>query len=298
MTALASCAFLIVSASKAIPNLFVSARVTPLYTALPLNDLSDDGSATDTDAKDTPAPRYQGKVRITVLAVAISALSVRLELYRQINKKTECTVSSLEIFLPLLLACYDALRFQKNELVEVSERPDESTYRVALKNLKRSILEQRFRYVLPAAALCFGCRVLLKQRLAVNSTYICPVVLRQQTTIPSMQTACLLLDLLLAIIVYEMLPRSNGYGLSPRRSVVFWTSTLTGTSIVWSIAGVIVYLVKPEFRFWLLLLDSPRFLELLISLSLQSLLFSIFCITTLHSVSCFLISRNSADPPR
>ena len=284
ITALAACVFLIVSASKAIPNLFGTARGTPAYTTLPLHDLSGNSSAAEVEPKDGAPSRNQSRVRITVLAATTALLSVRLELYRQISKKTECTVSSLEIYLPLLLACYDAVRFQSNDAVAAAEKPDGSVYEALQEHSKRYILGTRFRYILPAGALCFGCRLLLNQWIPLNSTYICPVVLKQQNTIPSMQAGSLLLDFLLAVIVYEMLPRNDGSGLSPRRSVVLWTSTLTGAAAVWSLIAAIVYIAKPEYRIWLLLLDSPHFFGLLTSIIFQSLLFSIFCIATLHSV--------------
>lgn len=285
VTALASCAFLIVSASKAIPGLFVSTRTTPVYTALPLRDLSDEGSPAGIGAKGAAPSRHQGKVRISILAAAITILSVRLEFYRQISKKTECTVSSLEIYLPLLMACYDALRFQKSQPITAADKPHARVYDRLQETARQYVLGPRFRYVLPTAAFCLGCRLLLYQWLPLNSTYICPVILRQQTTIPSTQIVSFLLDSALAIIIYEMLPRSDGSGLSSRRSIVLWSTILTGTAIVWCMITVIVYFAKPELQFWLLLLDSPRLFGLVTSITLQSILFSIFCITTMHSVS-------------
>ena len=285
VTAIASCAFLIVSASKAVTGLFVSTRTTPAYTELPLNDLSDKDSLVGSDAKGGASSRHQGKVRISILVAAITILSVRLELYRQISKKTECTVSSLEIYVPLLIACYDALRFQKSQPITAPDKPHARVYDRLQGAARQYVLAPRFRYVLPTAAFCLGCRLLLIQWLSLNSTYICPVILRQQTTIPSMQIVSFLLDTALAIIVCEMLPRSDGTGLSSRRSVVLWSTILTGTAIVWCMVSVIVYFAKPELQFWLLLLDSPQFFGLITSITLQSILFSILCITTMHSVS-------------
>jgi hypothetical protein len=284
VTAFATCAFLIVSASKAVPKLFSSAQTKPSYTALPLDDLSADTASTESLAKDGVSQGHQGRVRLSILAAGIGALSIRLELYRQVSKKTECTISSVEIFLPLLIALYDAMRLQKREGIGLSDKLDGSVYDMLQDTAKRYVVGPRFRYVLSTFCFCLGCRLLLSEWLPLNSTYICPVVLNQHTIIPRMQACCLLLDFVIAIVVYEMLPRSDGTGLSPRRSVVLWSSTFTGTALIWSIVALIVYIAKPEYRFWLLLFDSSSFFGLLISMMLQALLFSILCITALHSV--------------
>jgi Glycosyl transferase family 90 len=239
------------------------------------------------EVRDGVQSGHQGRVRISILAVAVTALSVRVELFRQIIKKTECAISSAEIYLPLLLALYDAFRFQKHEGIAAAHKPDAKLYDKVLEATSCYILRSRFRYILSVAVFCYGCRLLLDEWLPLNSNYICPIVLKQQITIPWMQRGCVLLDLLLAVIVYEKLPKSDGSGLSPRRSVVLWSSTLTVTVLVWSVIAVIVYCLQPEFRFWLLLLDTTHILGLATSMVLQSLLFSCLCITTLHSILAY-----------
>ena len=284
------------SGSKAIPRLFASSTGAG-YTVLPLNDLSTDGHPTTADlkAEDGRPTAHQGRVRISVLGAAIAAVSLRLELYRQVNKKTECTVNSLEIYLPLLLAMYDAVRFQKADSFEVSDRHDGTIYEAAQDTVKRYIIHGRFRYILSVAVFCHGCSILLNQWLPLNTTYICPVVLDQYSVVFWMQVGCLVLDFALAILLYEMLPRKDGFGLSPNRNVVLWSLSLTGAAVVWTVVGMVVYISKPEYRFWILLMDSPHFFSLLMSIVIQSVLASTFCITTLHSILVYGVLSMSLD---
>jgi hypothetical protein len=294
VAAFATCAFLIISTSKTLPNLFSTARTTPVYSALPLDDLTPNGAVQDSVVltKDGGIQRHQGKVRVTVLLAATVALSLRIELYRQISNATECTIPSLEIYLPILIAVYDALRFQRSDISQAGDRPPANNGYELWRNklsamIETYVLKPRYRYILSTFLFCYGCHLVIDQWHPLNSTYICPIVLNQHSTIPYAQTASLVLDGILAIIVYEMLPRKDGSGLSPRRSVVLWSSTLTGVTSVWSLIGLIFYLAKPERRLWLLLVDSADMFSLVFSITLQSVLFSVFCITTLHSVSSF-----------
>lgn len=291
MTALATCAFLIVSASKVLPTIFASTSSTPVYSALPLSDLSPSNPSDEQLVKNGDLPPHQGRVRITILAGAITAVSVRLELYRQISKKPECGVSSVEVYLPLILAVHDALRYQRHEGIVPHEDSDDSGFDTLYGSLKTSALrvmiKSRYRYILPAVLLCYGSHLLLGEWMPLNSTFICPVVLGEYTTTFYLQLFGLVLDSVIIVIIYEMLPRSDGSGLSPRRSVVLWSSTLAATALIWSAISLIVYIGKPQFRFWILLLDAPNFFEMISSISVQSVLFSVFTIATLHSIMAY-----------
>ena len=280
---LATCAFALISISKTLPILFGLSKFKPTYTAVPLDDLEPNGT------QDRPVilakASHGGRIRITVLAAACVALSLRVELYRRVTKAPECARNSVEIFLPLLIGVYDALRFQQVDHSPIVDGPDGSVYDAIAAKARRYILRPRFRYICSATLLCFGCDLLLDLWQPLNSTYICPVSTSEQTAIQLCQVGSLVLDTVLAILVCENLPQADGTGLAPRRSVVLWSSTLAATAVVWGVVGFVVYTFKPEYRHWLLLFDTPSFLQSVFLVSKQAMLFCIFCIATLHCVS-------------
>jgi hypothetical protein len=283
--ALTVCAFTLASASKAIPSLFSSPRSKAAYTAVPLDKLNSDGTEPRPELSPDSLPQYNGRVRISALALVIAAFSARLEVYRRISQATECTISNVEVFLPLLLALYDCVRFQQYKSIELPEKPDHSVYDAIQERVRRYILRPRYRYMLSVCLTCLGSSLLLGLWRPLNSTYICPIVTGEQRSIPLLQVGGLLLDFIVAVVAHEMIPRPDGSGLSPRRTTVLWSTILLGTALTWGIAAVILYIFKPEWRFWLMLLDVPTFFSTIFSISAQAILLSIFCISTLHSVS-------------
>jgi hypothetical protein len=238
-----------------------------------------------------PNPR-QGKVRITVLTLAVVALSLRLELYRRITKATECTIDSVEVFLPFLIAVYDVIRSQKRRTFQ-SEKQSNTTAsglsRRTIESIQGAIstwiLRPGTRYLLPIYLIAFGCYLVQGLWHSSTTTYICPLVTGEQKTIPIFQFLALLLDTLIAIIVYETRTKNDGSGLSGRRCVVLWSSTLLGVSIIWSGIGAMLYLFKPEYRAWLLLLRPSLDFDTLVAMSVHTFLFSLLSISTLHCVS-------------
>lgn len=274
--------------SRAIPRLLVPPDSKPEhYTALPLEEL---GHAIGRLQTGDAHSQHNGKVRISIVAAAVCILSARIELYRRISKATECTVDSVEIFLPFLLALYDAVRSQRTLGPEPEERPDSSMYDSLQAALGRWIVRPRTRFLFPMFLLSSGCYLAQGLWSSSNSTYICPIVVREPRTIPMMQISALALDVLLAIIVYETTPKTDGRGLSGRRCVVLWSSAMAATSIVWSVVASIVYTFKPEYRNWLLFLHPPLDLGTFFAIGVHVLLFCLLCISTLHCVS---LSSNS-----
>lgn len=223
-------------------------------------------------------------MRVSVLVLAVAVLSARVETFRRIADAPECTIPSVEIWLPLLLSIYDSLRNQKNEHVESTEKVDASVYESLGDTARRNLLSTRFRYVLPTAMFCWGCRSLLRLWTGLNSTYICPIVTGQQASVPAAQTFGLLLDLVLAVIVWDQLPSRTSTNSTPRRNVVLWSSTMAGAAVVWVLVGAIVYSRVHHARYYVVLWDVNMF-SMLFSFAIQSLLFSVACIATLHSVS-------------
>jgi hypothetical protein len=225
-----------------------------------------------------------GRVRVTVLLLAVAVLSLRIEALRRVARAPECNVLSVEIWLPLLLALYDALRFQKNEPRTSAENFDASIYRAILHRVRDYAVSSRWRIVGPMAVFCLGCRWATELWAGLNSTFICPINTGEQFSAPAAQIAGLILDLVLCIMVWENFPKRDGAGLSPRRNAILWSSTMAGAAIVWTVVAGAVYFGMHRHRYYVVLWDVS-FVPMAVSFTLQALLFSVLCITTLHSVS-------------
>jgi hypothetical protein len=229
---------------------------------------------------------------VTVLTLAVVLLSLRLELYRRIAQNPECTVPTVEIWLPLLLALYDSLQNQKYRQTDGTEKIDNTVYESLIETARRNLLSTRFRYVLPTTLFCWGCQFLLRLWNGLNSTYICPVVTGEHTSVPAAQVFGLLADAALLIVVWQHFPTPSRVSLTPRRNVVLWASTMLGTVGVWIIGGAIVYQQKHRMRYYVVLWDVDTF-PVLCSMALQALLVSVTFVTTMHSVSHNLSPKGS-----
>lgn len=281
--ALLAGSFALPSASKVIPRLFQQpASNQGRYTAVPLEEL---GRALGRLGPEETDNRREKKVRVSILTATTAILAVRIELYRRISGAPECTIDSVEVFLPFMLALYDAVRSQSSLALEYEERPDSSVYESFRMTVSRKVLGPRTRYLFPLFLVSYGCYLAQGFWASSTSTFICPRVTGEQRAIPTMQIGALLLDLCLAIIAYETAPKPDGRGLSGRRYVILWTSAMFATVILWSVVAVIVYISKPEYRTWLLFLEPALDSGTVFAISGNILLFCLLCITTTHCVS-------------
>jgi hypothetical protein len=289
---LTACSFALPGVLRAVPQFLQPPRDIKGkgdYVPLPLEDYGHaNGSARDSTSAQEDLVQAEGKVRISVLLLAVTALSVRIELYRRIDASPECGISNVEVFLPLLLAVYDALRSQSHIDVQWDERPDSSVYEYIRMAISTYIVRPRYRYLLPVAALTYGLYLTLGLWASSTSTYICAAARGESTLIPLLQIGCLLLDFQLALVAYETSPRSNRGGLSGRRCVVLWSSTMIAASVIWYIAALLLYILRPELRFWLFLLSPSLELGTIVAMIAFVFLFCVWCISTLHCVSDYL----------
>ena len=284
--ALTACSFALPSFSRALPRLFqpVESRQSKgQYTALPLEDLGEPNGRLAEHPR--IPPQQEGKVRISVLALAICALSARVELYRRITQATECTINSVEVFLPFLLAVWDAFRSKRPLDLRAEERPDTAIYQALRGALRTYILRPRTRYLMSTFLLSYGCYLMQGLWASSRSTYICPITLGEPRMIPTMQIGSVLLDFCLAVIAYETSPRSDGRGIPGRRCVVLWSSAMISTSIVWCIVAAALYTFKPEIRFWLLYLYPNLEFSTIVALATHVFVFCVLCISLFHCVS-------------
>ncbi|KIY03617.1 uncharacterized protein Z520_00308 [Fonsecaea multimorphosa CBS 102226] len=289
--ALTACSFALPSASRAIPRLFPPSdakHIRGQYTALPLEELGEEPNGRVEYPNTTPSQhRHIGKVRISVLTLAVSTLSLRIELYRRISLATECTISSVEMFLPFLLAVYDCFRFQRSVALQQEEKPDSSIYESLSSAARAYALRRRTRYLLSIFIVSYGCCLTQGLWTSTNSTYICSQSLGEPKTIPMMQLGALALDFCLAVIACETIPKSDGSGPSGQRCVILWSSTMMATSIIWSIAAIFVYIFKPEYRLWLSFLFPPLDIGTIFAMACHIFLFCVLCISLLHSIMTY-----------
>jgi hypothetical protein len=284
--ALVACAFTLPNVNRILPQLFQLAESRQnkgQYTALPLEEL---GEANGRLIEPTHTPlRHEGKVRITVLALAVCALVARIEIYRRVAQATECTIVSVEVFLPFLLAVWDCFASQRSLSLRQEEKPDSSVYEGLRSALRINYLGSRARYLLPAFLVSYGCYLTRGLWLSINSTYICPVASGEQKVIPTLQICSLILDFCLVVIAYETSPKPDGSGLSGRRCVVLWCWAMLGTSVVWCVIAVIFYAFKPEIRAWLLFLYPALEFSTLVAIAGHIFIFCILGVSLLHCVS-------------
>jgi hypothetical protein len=168
---------------------------------------------------------------------------VRIELFRQIYKATECTLSSVEVIpssqrnhtcqpsdncttdrLPLSISIYDALRFQQPQQTENEESPDGSIYDAGFASLQRIIRGSRWRYIPSTCALVLGSYMALGLWSGLTSTYM---VVGETRSIPLMQRLGAALDSFLAVAAYEpSLPQSTPFSTSRGRGPAIWSTIL------------------------------------------------------------------------
>lgn len=286
--ALTACAFLLPSASRALPHLLHIPDVRLRkgeYTALALEELGDgNGRLDDISTKSSEQARQNRKVRVTVLSLAVFALSVRIELYRRISQASECTIQNVEVFLPFLLAAYDASRSQRSLELQQEDRPDISMYEWIQATIRTYILKQRIRYMIPAFTVSYGCYLALGLWTSSSSTYICPIALKETRAIPAMQIGALILDFCLIAIAYETTPKPDGSGLPARRCVVLWSSVMMGTSVVWYIVAAAFYTFRPQIRYWLLFLSPATEFGTILAIGAHVFVFCVLCISLLRCV--------------
>lgn len=163
----------------------------------------------------------------------------------------------------------------------MNEDVDEGQAKTRLSAISQRYLHSPFRLVIPAFILSAGSYASLGIWDGINSTYICAIAVGEPRTIPFMQWASLVLDAFIAIALYEISLSSSGSTNRGRpRSYVSLAFVLFTASVVWTAIGVVVYLVKPHYRRWLIPIDLLFSTNLIFALLWQTLLYAAFAIST------------------
>ena len=194
------------------------------YSEIPLDDRNETHDAGNSSQNREAQHLGPGPALSRLLLVSsICALALRVELFRRISKATECTTKSVEIVIPLLIAIYDAVRFQNaTEKEDTAFASIHEGWRVSFTHFVRG---SRWRYIPSACALTVGCYMALDLWSGLNSTYICPLVVGEARTIPFMQWGSAGLDCFLAITAYELsLPNTLGGSTTRSRGPTTWSA--------------------------------------------------------------------------
>lgn len=256
------------------------------YVSIPLHETSDGQSKSAEDKERNYSQTLNSSVLLLLVLAATAALTLRIEFHRRILLASECTTRSLEVWLPLLLALYDALRFQQPLLLEDEEDddPGSSAYRDFARSLRKSLLSSKYRYVPAGLLMSLGCHMVAGLWLTSQSSHTCPWVSTDSFVVPRLQALCLAIDAFLAIAVAELSSgyRSSGFPLSTPFS---WATVTSLSAAAWFSISVFVFRTQPENQSWLLMNSGIPRPTVLFTLLCQAVVLSILCISTLYSVS-------------
>lgn len=254
-------------------------------TAISLEELQ---HGLDLTLKGTQEPRRSSVSNVklfTILFAATAALTIRVEILRRLLATPECSTRSVEVFLPFFVAIYDALRFQKSQNFDAERDVDASAYDDLIFAFKSKWLSSRWRYVPVAFGLSFGCYLVAGLWLSSESSYVCPLLSWEAVAIPRLQIVAVLLDTFLVIAALELAignTQPTSYTLSTPRS---WTIVMLLSSAIWIVIAIVVYHTEPEHINWLLLRHDVFQSASLLTLLYRAVFLSIFCLSTLCSVS-------------
>lgn len=228
-------------------------------------------------------PVGENSIQIKRLVLAVLALTLRIEIWRRISNAPECSLSSLEIWLPLLWATYEACRSDRTQTCRDSGNSNGITDDSASSTYIWTLLRSRLRYAIPTSFICVGCHLISRLWRGLNSTFICPQVSGGQSLVPALQSVALLLDFLLLAVVLEcrVSRRLEPHSKPPLK---FCSFVLFYTAACWAVIGVVIYTYFHRHRYYVVLWDVPA-AAMGLSILFQAVQFTVMCATCLYSVS-------------
>lgn len=231
-------------------------------------------------------PLTRSQLVLVVLA-AIVALSSRIEVQRRLLLRSECATRSVAYWLPVIVAVYDALRFQARQRPQQEDEDsmENSVYDDVRMSMRSLLLSSSWRYLPGAIILSLGCYIMSGMWLSSQSNHVCPIVGMDGTWIPRLQLLALVLDSFLAIFSME-LATGDVDSVSPILSTpLSWATVLASSSFIWGIIGTVVLFTQPEHRDWILLRSTSSRTTTVLSLFGSALVLTVFLVSTLFSVS-------------
>lgn len=294
LTTLCSATSLLVISKRTQSHLLSRSRSPSQYGQIPLQELPNGQDKIDKEKQRIHNYALSSAALFGIILAATVVLSFRIDLQRRLLLASECSTRSVEVWLPFLVAVYDALRFQHQKHSRRSREDDDDSSddddldATAYDDLSQSVtsafLSSRWHYLPSAFLLSLGCYLVAGLWLTSESSHVCPLLSTDVNMVPRLQLLALFLDLALAIAVLEltlggMLPSSPLLA-----TPTSWAVVLTLTSVVWAVVTIVVYIKQPENRPWLLMQDDSFSSRPLFSLICQALFLTALCISTLYSV--------------
>lgn len=261
------------------------------YVSIPLEELRNGDAKVAKEKQRIHSYSLSSAALLVIVLVAAAALTVRIDVQRRLLLASECATRSVEVWLPFVIAVYDALRFQTRQAVHGTEDEDEdgaldaSAYHDFIQTLKSSLLSSPARYVPTAFLLSLGCHLVAGLWLSSESSHVCPISSSDIVAVPRLQWLAMLLDTFLAVAALEL---AIG-GMLPSTPIlstpVSWAAVLAFSAGIWTILAAVVAAIQPENHAWLFMEDEPSPLKTIVSLICQALFLATTCISFLYSVS-------------
>ncbi|EDU44203.1 conserved hypothetical protein [Pyrenophora tritici-repentis Pt-1C-BFP] len=217
-----------------------------------------------------PGRRRAWSVRAVgaLLTVLLFAICGRIAIFYRVMKHVECSGPSALAFLPLVTALYHSIRHPSQR--QYPAWSNDSRSRAQLDRVYSFIFNGSTRYIVPSLLLSISSFLVLVKSSALRSTYICPIANASATTIPSLQLVSFLLDCVIVHVLYRLVddgisePDDWTIQLQDGTSNHMLVGlTLTASSLVLLVAGIVIYPAMPEHREWMLSFSSEYLLGLL-----------------------------------
>ncbi|KAI4921650.1 hypothetical protein J4E90_000076 [Alternaria incomplexa] len=241
------------------------------YIAIALNQVQSRPAAEEiwTEAGQ-PGRRRGWSVRAVgaLLAVLLFAICGRIAIFYRVTKDVECSGPSALSFLPLVAALYHSIRHPSQRQYpawSADTRP-----RTQLDRVYSFIFDGSTRYIIPSFLLSVSSFLVIIKSSSLRSNYICPTADSTATAIPFLQFLGFLLDCVIVQIAYRLIDDGISEADDWTIHLPDGTSnhllvglTLTASSLVLLVAGIIIYPAMPEHREWMLSFPSEYLLGLL-----------------------------------
>lgn len=238
-----------------------------------------------------------------ILVGAIFALTTRIDLQRRLFLASECATRSKQVWLPFLVAIYDALRWQKPGFARQDEDEEEddldsSAYHDLVKSVKLQLLSTHWRFLPTTFILSLGCYMVAGLWLSSESSHICPQSSSDLVGIPRLQILVLFLDTALAIAALELAlgAKTASKGLLSLPNV--WSTAAIACVTIWSAVCIVLVQTQPEHRAWMFLRNELAPSTTLFVLLYQAVFLTVLVVSSLYSVSISASASASAPLTR
>lgn len=265
-------------------HLFYRAR----YEAIPLRDTQDGALSSEQEGQRSRTNGSGILALLSLICGATIALTVRIETLRQTLLAPECASRSREVWLPFIVAFYDAAVIWFCDYKSNKRKIREGLGTTVNCNFDWSsralLFSGTLRYIPAGFLLSAGCHLVAGPWFEVKSTLVCPLSSPIAHVVPALQWISVFFDASLAILALEL---SHECRHPPRPALSLplpWIIVTALSAGVWATIFVFVYALQPENHAWLVFgLEASRYTHMHYLFS-QALFLGLLCVATLYSV--------------